>query len=199
MVPDAVIRLGIQRELEMELAKVTNLTVEQKADKVREFVAELKTLPIAIKTELANDQHYEVPDEFFKLMLGPHLKYSCGYWPTPQTTLEESEVAMLELYCQRAGIEDGMALIDLGCGWGSVTLYMARKYPNCKITGISNSNSQREYILQTAQERGLNNVNVLTGDICTFDLPEKEYYGEYCVESNLRTFGNIRIFHVFLV
>lgn len=174
----------MRRELEMELLKVSTLSVEEKATKVREFVAQLKTLPIAIKTELANDQHYEVPDEFFQLMLGPKLKYSCGYWLDPNTTLEESEVIMLDMYCERAGIVDGMNIIDLGCGWGSVTLHVAARYPKCKVTGISNSNSQREYILATAKERGLNNVNVITGDISTFDLPEKEYYGrdnKYCI------------------
>ena len=177
LVPDAILRLGIRRELEMELLKVSTLTIEEKATKLRNFVEEIKKLPIAIQTNLANDQHYEVPDEFFKLMLGPNLKYSCGYWPHAHTTLEGSELYMLEMYCVRAQIEDGMTLIDLGCGWGSVTLFMAKKYPNCKVTGISNSNSQREYILATAKARGLNNVNVITGDINTFDLPEAEYYG----------------------
>lgn len=153
------------------------LSLEEKATKLREFVAELKTLPIAIKQKEANDQHYEVPDEFYQMVLGPWLKYSSGYWPTKDTTLPESEIAMLEMYCERAEITDGMNLIDLGCGWGSVTLYMAKKYPNCKVTSISNSNSQREYIMSTAAERGLENVNVLTGDISTFDLPE-EYYGK---------------------
>lgn len=161
----------------MELAKVSTLTVEEKAEKLVKFISEIKKLPIAIKTNLANDQHYEVPDEFFKLMLGPNLKYSCGYWPHATTTLEGSELYMLEMYCQRAQIQDGMTIVDLGCGWGSVTLYVAKKFPKCKVTGISNSNSQREYILATAKARGLNNVNVLTGDINEFDLPKEEYYG----------------------
>jgi len=180
LVPDAILRLGIRRELEMELAKVSTLSVEEKAEKLVKFIAEIKKLPIAIKTNLANDQHYEVPDEFFKLMLGPNLKYSCGYWPHATTTLEGSELYMLEMYCQRAQIEDGMNIVDLGCGWGSVTLYVAKKFPKCKVTGISNSHSQREYILATAKARGLSNVNVLTGDINEFDLPKEEYYGE-CV------------------
>lgn len=171
----------MRRELEMELMKVSTLTVEEKAAKVRNFVAELKTLPIAIQTKVANDQHYEVPDEFFRLMLGPKLKYSCGYWPTAATTLPESETLMLDMYCKRAGIVDGMTIIDLGCGWGSVTLHVAQRFPNCKVTGISNSNSQREYILATAKERGLKNVNVLTGDINNFDLPKEVYYGRNSV------------------
>ena len=112
-------------------------------------------------------------------VLGPCLKYSAGYWPSSTTTLAESEIAMLELYVQRAGIEDGMHIIDLGCGWGSVTLYMAAKFPNCKVTSISNSNSQREFIMSKASERGLTNITVHTGDIASsaFDLPKDEYYG----------------------
>jgi methylase of polypeptide subunit release factors len=170
----------------MELLKVSTLSVEEKATKVREFVAELKTLPIAISTKSANDQHYEVPDEFFRLLLGPKLKYSSGYWPSATTTLPESETHMLDLYCERAGITDGMSVIDLGCGWGSLTLHVAERFPNCKITGISNSNSQREYILTTAKERGLHNVNIATGDISTFDLPEDQYHGNL-----LPSFGHL--------
>jgi cyclopropane-fatty-acyl-phospholipid synthase len=115
----------------------------------------------------------QVPDEFYQMVLGPNLKYSSCYFATPNATLEEAEVTMLEMYCERAGFEDGMKIIDLGCGWGSVTLYLAKKYPNAKITSISNSNSQREYIMGKAKERGLNNVKVFTGDIASFDLPEE--------------------------
>lgn len=161
----------------MELAKIYKLTAEERATKTREFVEELKTMPIAVEQKKANDQHYEVPDDFYQTVLGPRLKYSCGLWYDKDTTMENSEIAMLELYCQRAGLTDGMNVIDLGCGWGSVTLYVAEKYPNSTVTGISNSNSQREYILATAKSRGLNNVNVITGDIVSFDLDEKEYYG----------------------
>lgn len=142
------------------------------------FISDIKKMGIAIEQQKANEQHYEVPDDFYQLVLGPYLKYSSGYWPSPATTLPQSEIAMLEMYCARAGIEDGMALIDLGCGWGSVTLYMAQKYPNCTVTSISNSNSQREYIMATAKARGLNNVTVFTGDIAVFDLPQAEYYGK---------------------
>jgi cyclopropane-fatty-acyl-phospholipid synthase len=177
IIPDAVIRYFVRREIARGLNRVKSLTTEQKAQETRNFIAEIKTLPIAVQQAKANEQHYEVPDAFYQLVLGPALKYSSGYWPTSKTTLEESEVAMLELYCERAGLKDGMSLIDLGCGWGSVTLFMAKKYPNMKITSISNSNSQREFIMSTAQKRGLPNVNVFTGDINTFDLPT-EYHGK---------------------
>ena len=101
---------------------------------------------------------------FYDLCLGPRKKYSSGLWPKPNTTFEESEVAMLELYCQRAGVQDGMKIVDLGCGWGSLTLHLAERYPACQITGISNSASQREYILKTAAARGYNvaNINIIT-------------------------------------
>ena len=124
-------------------------------------------MPIAINTDEANDQHYEVPAAFYDLSLGPRKKYSSGLWPTASTTFEESEIAMLELYAVRAQLEDGMHIVDLGCGWGSLTLFLAEKYRNAKITGISNSNSQREYIMRTAKERGLNveNINIVTCNV----------------------------------
>lgn len=175
IVPDLLLRMGIRQELEMELSKVKKLSSEEKAAALQRFIAEIKSLPIAVQQTKANDQHYEVPDEFYQMVLGPKLKYSAGYWPTAQCTLAESEVHMLDMYCERAQLFDGMKLIDLGCGWGSVTLYMAEKYPNATVIGISNSNSQREYILQAAKARGLTNVQVLTGDIAIFDMDEKHY------------------------
>ncbi|KAI2508253.1 Mycolic acid cyclopropane synthetase [Fragilaria crotonensis] len=124
-------------------------------------------MPIAIETDAANAQHYEVPAKFYDLCLGPCKKYSSGLWPTPTTTFEESEIIMLDLYCQRAGVKDGMHIVDLGCGWGSLTLHLIQKYPNCKITSISNSHSQRDYILNTAKERGNNvqNIQVITCNV----------------------------------
>lgn len=174
--PDAILRYGIRRELEMELQRIKMMSAEERMAAKMKFLEEIKGMPIAIATDKANEQHYEVPDEFYQTVLGPRLKYSSCYYPTPETTLAEAEIHMLDMYCERAGIEDGMSLVDLGCGWGSVTLYMAEKYPNCKVTSISNSNSQREFIMGTAAKRGLKNVNVFTGDIKEFDLPA-EYKG----------------------
>ena len=138
LLPDVVIRFGIQRELEMELQRINKMTTSEKVEKTRAFVKELKTMPIAVQQQKANEQHYEVPDEFFHAVLGLVLKYSSGYWATPETTLAESEIAMLEMYAERAQLQDGMTLIDLGCGWGSVRLFMAQKYPNCIIKSVSN-------------------------------------------------------------
>lgn len=112
------------------------------------FINELKALPIAVETQAANDQHYQsIPTEFYKLILGPCMKYSCGLWPEGnKTTFEESEHAMLEFYCERAELQDGMKVLDLGCGWGSVSLYIAAKYPKMQVTSVSNSATQREFI-----------------------------------------------------
>eukprot|EP00981_Chlorochromonas_danica_P003587 scaffold663_cov169-Ochromonas_danica.AAC.1 len=130
----------------MELAKIKKLTIEEKASFLQKFVEELRQSPIAIQQKAANEQHYEVPDEFYQLVLGPRLKYSSGYW----TAVEGS-----------------------GCGWGSVTLYLAERYPKATILSISNSVSQREYIEKTAVERGLTNITVFTGDITVFTLPDE--------------------------
>jgi cyclopropane-fatty-acyl-phospholipid synthase len=142
-------------------------TVQEELHQKLQIVQSLKTMPIAIETDVANEQHYEVPAKFYDLCLGPRKKYSSGLWPSPSTTFEESEVAMLEHYCQLAKVQDGMKIVDLGCGWGSLTLHLAERYPNAKITGISNSHSQRDYILQTATARGynVNNITIITCNV----------------------------------
>eukprot|EP00897_Mesotaenium_endlicherianum_P005647 jgi/Mesen1/510/ME000104S10602 len=113
--------------------------------------AALKAMPIAINTQDANEQHYEVPTEFYQLFLGKHLKYSSCYFKTPTTTLDDAEEAMLALYCERAQLQDGQEVLELGCGWGSLSLYVAAKYPSSRITGISNSASQRAFIEEEAR------------------------------------------------
>jgi cyclopropane-fatty-acyl-phospholipid synthase len=170
LVPDFVIRFGIRLQLRDHLQRLGAVSAVQELANKQTIVQELHTMPIAIETDAANQQHYEVPARFYDLCLGPCKKYSSGYWASPSTTFEESEVAMLDLYCERAKVQDGMKIVDLGCGWGSLTLHLAKRYPNAKITGISNSHSQREYILQTAKDRGLNvkNINIVT--VRCFDM-----------------------------
>jgi cyclopropane-fatty-acyl-phospholipid synthase len=187
--------MGMRRELEMELLKTKTMNITQRAEQKQKFIEELKSMPIAIQQTKANDQHYEVPNEFYQMVLGPCLKYSSCYFENEHTTLAEAEIAMLELYCERAELIDGMKIIDLGCGWGSVTLYLAQKYPNSQITSISNSNSQREYILSTATKRGLKNVEVFTGDIATFDLPE-EYHGQYDRVISIEMFEHMKNYQI---
>lgn len=167
LVPDFVIRWGIRLQLRDHLNILASEGAQQELDKKLRIVQKLKTMPIAIATDEANEQHYEVPAKFYDLCLGPRKKYSSGWWPTPECTFEESEVLMLEKYCEHAGVVDGMKIVDLGCGWGSLTLHLAENYPNAKITGISNSGSQREYILATAKERGynVNNITIITCNV----------------------------------
>jgi cyclopropane-fatty-acyl-phospholipid synthase len=163
-VPDFLIRFGIRIQLYDHLAILRTTDCELDLARKMEIVEQLTNMPIAIQTQLANAQHYEVPAAFYDLCLGPRKKYSSGLWPTHLTTFEESELLILDLYCERAQLQDGMSIVDLGCGWGSLTLHLAEKYPNAKITSISNSHSQREYILETAKARGYNvdNINVIT-------------------------------------
>jgi cyclopropane-fatty-acyl-phospholipid synthase len=133
------------------------------------FLRELPEGPVAIHTREANEQHYEVSAEFFELVLGPHLKYSSAFWPRGATDLGDAEEAMLGLTCQRAALEEGQDILELGCGWGSLTLEMARRFPRSRIVAVSNSASQRRFI----EARAPGNVRVLTGDMNDFDLPER--------------------------
>jgi len=139
----------------------------------RRFLAELRSSPIAIATDAANAQHYEVPCEFFERVLGPRMKYSCCYWPRTNTTLAEAEDAMLDLFCRRAGVEDGMEVLELGCGWGSLSIWLAQHYPQCQIQAISNSRTQREFIQSRCRVLGLNNLEALTANIANFDAERR--------------------------
>ncbi|KAL7472754.1 hypothetical protein ACHAXS_013201 [Conticribra weissflogii] len=179
LLPDFLLRYAIRIRCRHTLLELENEGVEGDMRKKMGIVRELKDMPIAIDTDLANEQHYEVPARFYDLCLGPNKKYSSGLWPDDvpfskmslAEQLEASEVAMLDLYCERAAVEDGMKIVDLGCGWGSLTLHLLKKYPNCEITSISNSHSQREYIINTATSRGLNvqNLRIVTCDVSKWD------------------------------
>ncbi|NIN40236.1 MAG: methyltransferase domain-containing protein, partial [Gammaproteobacteria bacterium] len=122
-------------------------------------------------TDLANEQHYEVPAEFFRAVLGKHLKYSSCYWERGAADLDEAEAHMLALYAERAELADGQRVLDLGCGWGSFTLWAAQRYPDSRFTAVSNSHGQRAYIEAQAAARGLNNVEVVTADVNELELP----------------------------
>lgn len=173
MLPDILIRYGIKRMLAQKLKEEASACVEEENRKLLEFVDSLKRQPIAIETGAANEQHYEVPAEFFELVLGPNMKYSCGLWESGIDSLEESENRMLELYCQRAKIENGQSILDLGCGWGSFSLYACKRFPNSKITAISNSRLQREMIEKRMQKMGITNLEIITADISEFDTEMK--------------------------
>ena len=155
LVPDALVRAGIRHLIRHRLRRENARADEQRAILLRE----LRSAPIATATDTANEQHYEVPVEFFARVLGPRLKYSACYWDGGVRTLAEAETAMLDLAVRRAGIEDGMRVLDLGCGWGSFTLYAAERFPRCRFLAVSNSASQQSFISRRARALGLRNVD----------------------------------------
>ncbi|MEM7612277.1 MAG: cyclopropane-fatty-acyl-phospholipid synthase family protein [Pseudomonadota bacterium] len=170
-VPDALIRTGIRQLVRRRLRDVHADDYERAARDMARFVSDMDGASIAPLTELANDQHYEVPAAFFGLALGPHRKYSGCYWGNGADQLEVAEADALRITCDRAGIEDGMQILELGCGWGSLTLWLADQYRASTITAVSNSASQREQIERLARERGLSNLTVITADMNDFEAP----------------------------
>jgi cyclopropane-fatty-acyl-phospholipid synthase len=175
LVPDAAIRWGIRRLLRQRVRIESGRGIEEQQERFREFRSSIDSSPLAVNTADANIQHYEVPAEYFATVLGPHRKYSCCLYASPDTPLQQAEAAMLDLTCQRAGIADGQSVLELGCGWGSLSLWMASRYPGARVTAVSNSNSQREYIEQQARNRGLGNLRVITADMNGFDADPAAY------------------------
>ena len=167
-VPDAAIRFGIRRLLRQRLRELSTGGIEGASQRLREFLCDAQRAPVALVPEKANEQHYEVPAEFFVKSLGERLKYSCCYWPDGVNDLNSAEDAALRITCERAEIQDGMDILELGCGWGSLSLWMAANFPNAKITSVSNSGSQRQHIVTRAHEQGLSNLTVLTADMNDF-------------------------------
>lgn len=174
ILPDAVIRPAIRARLRSTIKREQKPSHQMEEDQKTKLVDELKASPIAINTIDANDQHYEVPAEFYKIVLGPWLKYSCGFWDDNITTLQGSEEKMLELTIERADIQNGNTVLDLGCGWGSFSLYAAQKFPDKSFTAVSNSNSQRTFIESKAENLGIKNLQVITSDINDFN-PDQHF------------------------
>ena len=175
LVPDVLTRYGIRRLCAQRRDQEGARDVAAADRRFRDLLDELRRSPIAIETAAANEQHYELPTRFFELCLGRRLKYSSAYYPSGTETLDEAEEAMLALYGERAELADGQRILELGCGWGSLTLWMAERFPNARITGVSNSRTQREHILAQAARRGLGNVEILTCDVNRLELPEGEF------------------------
>lgn len=171
MLPDALIRVGIRHLLARRQRSIPS-TPEERAAETSSFVTKLRSSPLAVATDTANRQHYEVPTEFFQLVLGPRLKYSCSHFSTADTSLRDAEEQMLEHTCNRAGIEDGQRILELGCGWGSLTLWMAQHFRHSQITAVSNSRTQREFIEKRAQAQGLENISVMTADMTDFECQQ---------------------------
>ena len=169
LLPDAAIRFGIRQRLANRLRKNKQPNIEAQQAALMRHVAELKASPVAIATDEANEQHYEVPTRFYQLCLGKHLKYSSGYWPEPTTTFDESEAIMLGMTCERAELQDGQRILELGCGWGSLSLWMAEHYPKARITSVSNSRRQKAHIDAEAARRGLTNLEIVTANMIHFE------------------------------
>lgn len=169
LVPDPVVRSAIRLNCARRLAR------ERRGGHARQkaFLGELRASPIADQVEKPNEQHYEVPAELFQLVLGPRLKYSSCYWPDGVESLEAAEEAMLALTCERAEAEDGMELLDLGCGWGSLTFWLAERYPASRILAVSNSRTQQAFIEAEARRRGLASVETIVADANVFDTERR--------------------------
>ena len=176
LVPDQVVRFGIRRLLRERLAELQSGNPEACATLTDAFARSLKNAPLAVHPDAANSQHYELPAEFFEQVLGPRLKYSCCLWPEAcDATLAEAEEAALALTCERAQLADGQQVLELGCGWGSLSLWMAERFPGSRITALSNSTSQRAFIEARARARGLGNLQVLTSDFNNFQAPAEHF------------------------
>jgi len=162
-IPDSVIRAGIRRLCRERLQELAAFE-DERPQSMAHFLQALDAAPVAPLVDKANEQHYEVPAAFFAEVLGPHLKYSSGFWGDAKS-LSDAEARGLALSCEHAALEDGLEILELGCGWGSLTLWMAAHYPNARITAVSNSSSQRAFIEAQARERHLSNVEIITADI----------------------------------
>jgi cyclopropane-fatty-acyl-phospholipid synthase len=168
VVPDAVLAAAIRLRIARRVAREGAGTEEERSERFRRLVQRLRQAPIAVATEAANEQHYELPPRFFELVLGPRRKYSSAYWPPGVTHLAEAEDAMLELYADRAGLADGQRVLELGCGWGSLCLWLAERHPRSTVVAVSNSHGQRRHIEAEAARRGLTNLEVVTADVNDF-------------------------------
>ncbi len=173
LVPDWLTRIGVRRLLAERLRVAEASDDQTRAAAMVRLEAELRHSPIALQTQAANAQHYEVPASFFQKTLGPRLKYSSCWWPEEVKDLETAEAAMLALTCERAELGFNQDILELGCGWGSLTLWLAEFYPGSRIVAVSNSTSQREFIEARCRERGFGNVQVITADMNEFSTDRR--------------------------
>ncbi len=173
LVPDFFIRAGIRGLCRKRLRQCLSDDCEANAELAEKYLEESDASPMAVMTEKANEQHYEVPAAFYRLVLGKNLKYSCCFFQKKNGSLTDAEDKALDLTCERARLENGQRILELGCGWGSLSLRMARDYPNARITSVSNSHSQRDFILGQARERGLKNLEVITEDVNALETEDR--------------------------
>ena len=173
--PGSMIRFAIRQLCKRRLANETARDPQSQQQRFQALIRQLRESPIALETDAANEQHYEVPTAFYLNSLGARLKYSCAYYPNHNTTLDQAELAMLELYGERAQLEDGQHILELGCGWGSLTLWMAEQYPNAQITAVSNSSTQKTHIDEICETRGFDHVDVVTTDVNHLKLNTNQF------------------------
>lgn len=171
--PDRLVRAGIRMLNSKRLQVEDRGCVESQREALARFIDDMCQSPIAVQTEKPNEQHYEIPPAFFKLVLGKYLKYSSCFWDSDIKTLDEAEERMLAMTAERAQLSDGMDILELGCGWGALSLWMAEKYPGSHFIAVSNSEPQREFIRTICQERGLTNLKVITADMNVFSTDLK--------------------------
>jgi cyclopropane-fatty-acyl-phospholipid synthase len=174
VLPDRLLRRVVRSRVRGLVRDFDRRTAQEQADQEATLVAGFESGPITVNADDANRQHYELPPEFFEAVLGPRLKYSCCYWPTGVTGLAQAEEAMLELTAERAGLCDGQDILDLGCGWGSLALWAAERYPSSRVLAMSNSNAQRGFIENLRGQRGLGNLEVATAEVGRFE-PQRRF------------------------
>lgn len=194
LIPDVMLRAGIRRLCALRLTEERGGGLEGQSARYQDVLEQLRHSPVALHTDAANAQHYELPADFFRLCLGKRLKYSSCYYETGEESLEQAEDAMLALYGERAELADGQHILELGCGWGSLTLWMAERYPNACITAVSNSSTQRQFILARCKALGIGNVEVLTCDVNVLELPARSY--DRCV--SVEMFEHVRNYEILL-
>jgi len=170
---DGLVRMGIRRLLRKRLQDIAQPDDDFTQAAKQSFVDAMHNQPIAIETRKANEQHYELPASFFENVLGQQLKYSSAYWRSDTSSLDRAEEEMLELTGQRAALADGLRILELGCGWGSLSLWMARNFPNSRIMSVSNSRPQKAFIDSRIEQLGLNNLEVITSDMNTFETEDR--------------------------
>ncbi len=192
-IPDTLIRLGIRRLCRTRLKNEFIDDPELQQQQFQKLIESLRESPIAIETDAANEQHYEVPTEFYLASLGQRLKYSCAYYDHPGATLDEAENSMLSKYGERAELRDGQAILELGCGWGSLTLWMAENFPDAKITAVSNSRTQKQHIDDRCKASGFHNVTVITRDVNELNLESQQFDRAVSIEmfEHMRNYRNL--------
>jgi len=196
--PDFLLRQGIRGQLQQRVKIIKSTSLEQAYKSKMKYVEILRSRPIAIETAAANEQHYEVGTGVLSAMLGPRMKYSSCLYPKGTETLAQAEMAMLEKYVERAQLKDGMSIFDLGCGWGSLSLYLAEIFPNSRITAFSNSATQREHIGSEALSKGFKNLSVITGDIATYSFKNTSHECAYDRVVSIELFEHMKNYDLLL-